>query len=481
MRRLLASATLAAIGLSLTVPLALAHNDAQVHTVGWGASPDPTTAADGSEVWSNDELIAAWADFDDGVKSWDVVIRPVNGGQPSTCHEDLALENNRYPQKVYINCPWDTTRAKRYTLPGPTPAAVATKARPTSTNEPTRVWHGEDLGPSVNGKYTVEITVTNGDIVCGLVTGCKNDPTVEVEGHPIYQSGSNPPRWRELYVVNGVAAPGEVSAAFDPNTNRIGVTWAPNPEPDVSYVVQEKVGDGKWSSGVGAPANRYERPLDQPGKYQFRVAAVRPAPTKDNAGDTKRSDYVAAAVVDVAQLTPPSTAGAAAPNGADGAPAGGDPGVSGPAAPNSPTPTTAGARGGTPGKGSTSRPSGTSTRPTGSSSRPAGSTAHEPGEAEGEGPDEGFSPELPYNTDNGDPKFAEDDGLGEEAGPQTLAGGVVPKPRDTRQLLIFMASALTLFVFAMQLTVLLRKSRPVLAGAAATEQYSDDFDDWLGF
>jgi hypothetical protein len=66
----------------------------------------------------------------------------------------------------------------------------------------------------------------------------------------------------------------------------------------------------------------------------------------------------------------------------------------------------------------------------------------------------------------------------EEAGPQTLAGGVVPKP-DTRQLLVFMAISLTLFVFAMQLTVLVRRSRPALA-SAAPEHYHDDFDDWLG-
>ena len=55
----------------------------------------------------------------------------------------------------------------------------------------------------------------------------------------------------------------------------------------------------------------------------------------------------------------------------------------------------------------------------------------------------------------------------------------MPKPRDTRQLLIFMAISLTLFVFAMQLTVLVRRSKPALAGAAP-EQYHDDFDDWLG-
>ena len=54
----------------------------------------------------------------------------------------------------------------------------------------------------------------------------------------------------------------------------------------------------------------------------------------------------------------------------------------------------------------------------------------------------------------------------------------MPKPRDTRQLMIFMAISLMLFVFAMQLTVLVRKSKPVMAGA--NEHYQDDFDDWLG-
>ena len=97
------------------------------------------------------------------------------------------------------------------------------------------------------------------------------------------------------------------------------------------------------------------------------------------------------------------------------------------------------------------------------------------------GPDEGFSAELPYYRDQADPEFVEDDGSDEEAGPPTLAGGVVPKPRDTRQLLIYMASALTLFVFAMQITFMLRRSKPALAGVPAEQQYHDDFDDWLGF
>lgn len=99
-----------------------------------------------------------------------------------------------------------------------------------------------------------------------------------------------------------------------------------------------------------------------------------------------------------------------------------------------------------------------------------------PDEAEGEEPDGGFSAVLPYDQPR--EEFAESEET-EEAGPQKVAGGVVPKPRDTRQLLIFMAISLTLFVFAMQLTVLVRRSKPALAGAGP-EQYHDDFDDWLG-
>lgn len=492
MRRLLASVTLAAISLSLTVPLAAAHyNDDRYardgHVLDWQNTNNPspsTTAGDGSQVWV-DEVVAAYARFNDGIKSWDVVVRPVNGGQPSSCHEELLRDpqkKNGYPTEVYISCPWNTARATEYTLPGPTSHEDAGK--PVSS----RVWQSRDLGPAVNGRYTIEITVYNAGQTCGaLIAGCEPDK-MPVEPHCLAKGGyapckpgDPPPQWRSVYVVNDVSAPTDASSVFDPNTNRIGVTWTASPEPDAYYVVQEKVGDGKWSSGVSIPANRYERTIEHSGKYQYQVKAVRPAPTRDNANKTKESSYVGAGAVDVAQITPPTTAGGAS-SGPDGAPDGGDPGVSNPTDPTSPTPSTAGARGGSPPKGSTSsRPGGSGARPAGSSARATGSTPYEPGEAEGEGIDEGFSPELPYFRGQTDPKFADDEGEGEEAAPQTLAGGVVPKPRDTRQLLIFMASALTLFVFAMQLTVLLRRSRPALAGTAPTEHYHGDFDEWLGF
>jgi hypothetical protein len=469
MRRLQAVAGLAALGLSLTVP-AFAHNEQYVHEMAWTSDPDPTTANDGAQVFNNDEVVAAKASMVDGVRSWDVVIRPVNGGQPSTCHEELAQQNGRYPQTVYINCPWDTTRATNHTLSG------YTSGNDAGNVNFSRVWQSQDLGPSVNGKYTIEITAYNADNPCSLL--CSHYP---VEPHPLYQSNSNPPRWREVWVVNGVAAPASVANSYDPASNRINVTWAPNPEPDVTYLVQEKVGDGKWTAAASVPGNttRYEKVVEQPGTYQYRVAAVRPAPTRDNGDATKKSDYVAASAVEIAQVAPPTTAGT---NGADAmGPDGGDPGVilpgdtpatTGPGGsrgsrPARPGPTTA--RGG-------SGPASSAFRPSGSAGRSTGTTAGEPGEAEGEGPDGGFSSVLPYAQPQ--EGFAEDDGLNEEAGP-TLAGGVVPKPRDTRQLLIYMAISLTLFVFAMQLTVLVRRSRPALVGATP-ETYHDDFDDWLG-
>jgi hypothetical protein len=212
--------------------------------------------------------------------------------------------------------------------------------------------------------------------------------------------------------------------------------------------------------------------IEQPGRYQYRVGAVRPAPTGNGSDATQRSDFIAAQAVDIAQITPPTTAG---PNNADGAPDGGDPGVFIPG--DTSTTTRPGGTRATTRPGPSSSRSGPTAgfRPTGSASRPTGSTAGELGEAEGEEPDGGFSATLPYDQRE---KFAEVEEGDEEAAPQTLAGGVVPKPRDTRQLLIFMAISLMLFVFAMQLTVLVRKSKPIPLGANQT--YQDDFDDWLG-
>lgn len=467
-RRVVAAATLAALGLGLTIPLASAHGDAGEHRFAWGASPNPSTANDGREVFNNDEVVAAAVEFIDGVKSWDVVIRPVNGGPASTCREDIAQQNGKYPQKIYINCPWDTTRATNHTLPGSTAPADAQRA------EFSRTWQSQDLGPSVNGKYTIEITAYNSgqDYNCGIITGCKRLP---VEPHSLYQSGTNPPRWREVWVTNGVSEPTGVTNSFDAATNKLRISWAPNAEPDVSYIVQERVGDGKWSSGAAVPGNAttYERAIEQPGKYQYRVAAVRPSPTSSDGSATKRSEYVATSAVDIAQVTPPTTAGGT--NGADGTPDGGDPGVFLPSDPTSSTTAPAGAA---PRASirpqSAPRPIGRiSGRPSGSTSSPAGSGS-QLGDPEGEGmEDDGFSATLPYDQREQEGELDEELAEGEQPD-SMIPGAVVPRPRDTRALLIPLASGMALFVFAMQCTVVLRR-RPAMSTA------EDDFGDWLGY
>jgi len=284
-------------------------------------------------------------------------------------------------------------------------------------------------------------------------------------------------RWRQVYVTNGIVDPTGVNNSFDPATNRINVTWAPNPEPDVTYMVQEKVGGGTWSAGVAVPgsATNYVRTIDQPGKYQYQVAAVRPAPTADSgkaASATKTSNYIAAQAVNVAQVSPPTTA-AAGPNGPDGTiDHSGDNGVSLPTDPTSSTAPGSHASGkGTSAAGRSGVALG-APRPAGSSSHPAGASAAAGGEAEGEGPDGGYSATLPFQQ----AQDGSTDGLGSGSEePQSMSNLVnVPRPQDARALLIPLAEGLAVFMFAMQLTVLIRR-RPAMATAEA----QDDFDDWL--
>jgi hypothetical protein len=328
----------------------------------------------------------------------------------------------------------------------------------------------------MNGKYTIQVTARSAGQLCGILT-CTAYPDKE-SPYELYQD-AGAQRWRQLYVNNGVADPTGVNSTFDPASNKINVTWAANPEPDVSYMVQEKVGDGKWNGGVAVPgsATNYVRTVDQPGKYQYQVAAVRPAPTADSgngASATKTSNYVAAQAVNVAQVTPPTTA-AAGPNGADGTiDHSGDNGV---LLPTDPTSSTApGSHGSGPGKGTSAAGRATGValgapRPAGSSSRPTGASAPAGGEAEGEGPDGGYSATLPFQTQGGSTDGL---GAGNEEQPQSMSNLVnVPRPQDTRALLIPLALGLLLFVLAMQLTVAVRR-RPAMA------TMEDDFDDWLG-
>ena len=104
MRRLLAAAGAAAVTLAVFVPVAAraampdgAHKlsfyqPAEYDRMTGNKKDLPATADDGAVIYSNDEVVTVAANFSggDGVKSWDVVLRPTGGGTPSTCHEDLA-------------------------------------------------------------------------------------------------------------------------------------------------------------------------------------------------------------------------------------------------------------------------------------------------------------------------------------------------------------------------------------------------------
>ncbi|HEY4411147.1 MAG TPA: hypothetical protein VGO87_14810, partial [Acidimicrobiia bacterium] len=209
-RRLLAATGAAALSLAAVVPAARAAMPDSTHKLSFWqpvtydrmtGNPKnlPATAPDGAAVYSTDEVVTVKADFGgDGVTSWDVVLRPVNGGTPSTCHEDLAPRNGVYPSTVYINCPWDTTRAVDRTH-------QATNTDPVDTQDYDRNWHLNDHGPSVNGKYTVEVTVTNSGTPDGILT--KGIPGGQQ--FTLYED-ANAKRWRTLWVNNDVSAPSGV-------------------------------------------------------------------------------------------------------------------------------------------------------------------------------------------------------------------------------------------------------------------------------
>jgi hypothetical protein len=81
---------------------------------------------------------------------------------------------------------------------------------------------------------------------------------------------------------------------------------------------------------------------------------------------------------------------------------------------------------------------------------------------------------LPYQQREQGGELIDELAEGED-GPESMIPGVtVPRPRDTRALLIPLAAGLALFVFAMQVTVLVR-GRPAMSPA------EDDFGDWLGY
>jgi len=484
MRRLLAACGAAVLSLAVFVPVAQAaapdgkpsgQQVAFYTPVKWddyGAKHDqPATAPDGATVSSTDQIVTVSAKLDSyngttsgGVMSWDVRIVPDSGGPASTCHEDITPVNNVYNDQAYIACPWDTTEAVDLT-------ATSTTSQ-VQVQTYSRNWHVNDHGPSVNGRYSIQVTVTSAG-QCRALIYCGPD-SHKVVTYELYED-PGAQRWRQVFVTNGVAAPTGVNATFDQASNRINVTWARNPEPDVTYLVQEKVGDGGWApvGTVPASATNFVRSIAQPGKYQYQVAAMRPAPTGDNSSATVTSKYVAAQVVTVNAVSPPTTAAAGSP-GAAATGAGpdayidhsGDNGVT--TTTGAPPPAAAGSH--VPGSAKGASAAGHST-----GSKSGGAAAG--GESEGEGPDSGFSSTLPYSQGGAA------DGLGsgdsESPGGESMTPLVnVPRPQDARAFLIPLAGALAMFVLAAQGMYLLRRRAPITAGGPAVE---DDFDDWMGY
>ena len=396
-------------------------------------SPD-----DGARLSGQTVHIKAKAGFYGGVKSWAVEVLAPEGadypGYGTVCEQT----ESRSPSGVNIDCVWDTTE------------------------------YPSDGGPAQNRPYVVRIT-TQGSAQSGTFSnGQAPGPHSEQRG---------------VTVSNPVSAPRDVRLAFAENTKQATVRWQPNPEPDiVSYVVQERVGDGPWKNvgQAGGRVTTFTRNLSAPGTYRYQVAALRAAGSGD---DTVQSAWSGPAAepkqIVVAEPPRPETTTTTAPPSADGSadpppPADpGDPtvpapapvtsagGVNGPAAPGAPAPD---------GSTDTSR-SGAMISPIqhgapgsvqsggakigGLAAPPSTKPPKAPKELdESEGPDTGFSQQLPYKQDG---QSAEDgDGMGRMLVglPEAIGGD------ETRQILVPLAGGLLLFVFAMHALYISRRAAP---------------------
>ena len=424
--RHLAAAALGLIGLGLVAAApAGAHNQASVHSVSWVDQDPNDSPNDGDRLYGFD-FVAARAQFDDDVARWRIEMRPEAGGEPAFCDRTGPFDNN-----LSFRCNWDTTRIGDMTgLP------------------PDESLGGGPLAP--NGRYVLTVTVWNVGRPQGLLSSA-----LAPEAHVLSPS-------RTVILQNPVSAPQGVSRSYDSNTGRVTVTWTASPEPDIQkYIIQEKRGSGGWETVGERPhgATSFDRQVLEVGTYQYRVAAVRP--------EVAQSGFSESPALEVAAPPPPPSAAPEAPAESPGP----EPGVTvfeepttsttvqaaGAVAPSGPRPSASGGSSlfDRPRAGSLPRPSAPRTTPT---------TA-----------DTGYSEQLPYAA----PK--QQDGV-IDGGPElpdteerTITKLInVPNPRDPRSLLIPLAGGLAIFVFAMQMTYVVRK-RPVLANA------DDDFGDWTGF
>ena len=375
-----------------------------------------------------------------GVKSWAVeVLAPEDAAYPgygTVCEQT----ESRSPAYVNIDCVWDTTA------------------------------YPSDGGQAQNRPYVVRITTQGGAQSGGFSNGREPAPHSEE---------------RAVTVSNPVSAPRDVRLGFVDSTRQATVRWQPNPEPDiVSYVVQERVGDGPWKNvgQAGGKVTTFTRNLSAPGTYRYQVAALRAAGSGNDTIQSAWSGPVSEPrQIVVAEPKRPETTTTTtppyAPDGSADPPPPADPGdptvppapapvasaggVNDPAAPGAPAPD---------GSGDTSR-SGAMISPiqhgAPGSVRSGGATAgglaappttkptKEPKELdESEGPDTGFSTELPYKQ-SGEAEDG-DGGVGRVLVglPEAIGGD------ETRQVLVPLAGGLLLFVFAMHALYISRRAAP---------------------
>jgi hypothetical protein len=420
---LLAGSALAAAGL----PAGPASAQEDVAYVTW-QSPDDGARLSGSSVH-----IKAKVGVHGGVRSWAVQVVTPDGedypGYGTVCERS----ESRAPAYVNIDCVWDTTA------------------------------YPEDGGQSQNRPYVVRITA-QGNSQSGAFS----------DGGAPAQHTEN----RDVTVSNPVSPPRDVRLGFVDSTKEATVRWAANPEPDiVSYVVSERVGDGPWKSvgQSGGNVTTFTRNLPAPGTYRYQVAALRSA---GSGSDTIQSSWSAPAaepkqIVVAEPKRPEATTTTTTPPVADpGGPAGPtDPNAPVPqvaASPNPNDPAVPGAP--APDGGDLSRNGSfvTPIQPGGAGSVKSGGAtfggaAPAPGAKadkakqeleESEGPDTGFSTELPYKQSGESSEEADGDGVGRVLVglPEAIGGD------ETRQLLVPLAAGLLLFVFAMHVFYVSRRA-----------------------
>jgi hypothetical protein len=424
MRKVTLGAVAALLAGSALIPFRPAMAQEDVAYVTW-QSPDAGARLSGSNVH-----IKAKAGVHGGVRSWAVEVVAPDGedypGYGTLCEKS----ESRSPAYVNIDCLWDTTA------------------------------YPNDGGQAQNRPYVVRITA-HGNAQSGAFSD-GGEPAPHTED-------------RDVTVSNPVSPPRDVRLGFVDSTKQATVRWAANPEPDiVSYVVQERVGDGPWKN-VGQSGNKvttFTRNLSAPGTYRYQVAALRSA---GSGADTMQSSWSAPAAepkqIVVAEpkrpeatttTTQPPVADAAGETGPPGSPAGpGDPGAPVPSMAASPNPGDPAAPG-APAPGGTDlsrngsfvtpiQPGGAGSVKSGGATFggaaiPAGKPEKPKKELdESEGPDTGFSTELPYKQSGESSEQADGDGVGRVLVglPEAIGGD------ETRQVLVPLAAGLLLFVFAM--------------------------------